>query len=97
MDKGGAALNSDGSVTFSPTATGLRNTVRHAAAESSRTGSRSQPSGARVLTGVVRAQGGGGRGWRTYRSNHFADQDDGGPSGRAGRQDPATVQFKQEL
>lgn len=32
MDKGGAALNSEGSVTFSHTATGLRNTVRHAVA-----------------------------------------------------------------
>lgn len=33
----------------------------------------------------------------TYRPNHFADQDDGGPPSRARRQDPATVQLKQEL
>lgn len=39
----------------------------------------------------------GGRAGRTYRPNHFADQDDGGPPSRAGRQDPATVQLEQEL
>jgi hypothetical protein len=37
------------------------------------------------------------RGKQTYRSNHFTDQDDGGPSGCTGWQDPSAVQFKQKL
>lgn len=46
-------------------------------------------------TGTWGAAARGGR--RTHGSDHFADEDDGGPPGRAGRQDPATVELEQKL